>query len=72
MVEVDCYSLRSICKVTRLIAEYAQEQGAGYGDLISVETGIYLKDNKVNLVSKTVVRCSRVGVVRTGIFGRED
>lgn len=70
-VEVYCSSSRGIFKGTRK-AENVPEQGAGSGDLIDVEAGIYREDGEENVVPEVTARCGVIGGARQEAFGRED
>lgn len=70
-VEVDCSSSGGIFKGTRK-TNNVPEQGAGCGDLIDIEAGIYREDGEVNVVPEVAARCCVVGGVREEAFGRED
>lgn len=70
-VEVDCGSPGGIFKGTRK-AEDVPEQGAGCGDLIHIEAGIYREDGVDDVRPEVATRCSVVGGIREEAFGRED
>lgn len=70
-VEVDCRSSGDVIKRTRK-AEDVPEQGAGCGDLVYVEAGIYGEYGVENVEPEVAARCSVVGGVREEAFWRKD
>lgn len=70
-IEVDCSSSGGIFKGTRK-ADNVPEQGAGSGDFIDVEAGIYCEDGEINVEPEVTARCGGVWGVGEGALGRED